>query len=666
MQEVEPGQGFRRADESALATRKIKGLPRRAMAGSPVGTPPPPDSSAPSAPEAPSVPKFSGFAGFGAASASSTPFSFSSSVPAKPAAPPPSSTDSAFTFGVSNSTGSPAFASTGPSISSSASSATKSFASSFSPSNTTSMQPEPPSNIFSGTKQVDETKDNELKEEIDYLVAIRGLNISLLSAISKAIESDPFVDVAEMLERYKSLRVSTKSGYDEKLKVVRGSGADLKSSAPFSSSGAVHTSQSTNATQSSAPSTSAFMPKPPSSFAGFSPLSTASSSKTTDTTETEGASTTKSPSFSFASSSTESTVPPAPPKSAFTFGLSGSTPSDASSTSSQPPFTFGSSNASSSTKTGTQSAFAFGNSNPPSSQSGSGSTSSTTTSPFGFSSTPSAFPGSIFGKHTGTDKDKEKDTIANVPSNGPSVGMDLFGGPSAFSTPEKTVSSGAFTFGSGSPGKAFGGFGKAGSIGNPVGFGFGSPPKTPDAETTTFANKQPGFSFGVPPQTAESSPAASTDAPVGGGSEEGTPVADSEAQPQLSSTSVHDQEGEGEEHETTTHEIRSKVYKMMKNGEGRSEWSDLGVGMLRLKKHKETNARRVLLRNSSTGKITINFNIYTGMNASVSKNTVSFIGHEEGVSTPYRIRTKTEEQANALKHALDREIEFVQAKSETS
>ena len=53
------------------------------------------------------------------------------------------------------------------------------------------------------------------------------------------------------------------------------------------------------------------------------------------------------------------------------------------------------------------------------------------------------------------------------------------------------------------------------------------------------------------------------------------------------------------------------------------------------------------------------------MNASVSDKVVSFIGHEDGQSTPYRIRTKTAEQANALKAALDREIEFVKAKSET-
>ena len=75
--------------------------------------------------------------------------------------------------------------------------------------------------------------------------------------------------------------------------------------------------------------------------------------------------------------------------------------------------------------------------------------------------------------------------------------------------------------------------------------------------------------------------------------------------PLLASSSVHDLEGEGEEDEVTMHEIRSKVFKMTKDKDGKAQWGDLGVGMLRLKKHKETNARRVLLRNSSTGKITI-------------------------------------------------------------
>ena len=56
------------------------------------------------------------------------------------------------------------------------------------------------------------------KSEVDYYKALRGLNVSFLSAVSKAIESDPFVDVAELLERYKTLRVSVKSDFDDKSK----------------------------------------------------------------------------------------------------------------------------------------------------------------------------------------------------------------------------------------------------------------------------------------------------------------------------------------------------------------------------------------------------------------------------------------------------------------
>lgn len=132
----------------------------------------------------------------------------------------------------------------------------------------------------------------------------------------------------------------------------------------------------------------------------------------------------------------------------------------------------------------------------------------------------------------------------------------------------------------------------------------------------------------------------------------------------LHSSASMDAPGEGEENEEVTHEVRSKVYKMVKNKEGKGEWGDMGIGVLRLKKHTDSGVRRVLMRNSHTGKVTLNFQIYNGMNASVSKSTVSFMGHEEGVSTPYRIRTKSEEQANDLKAALDREIEFVRAKSE--
>jgi nucleoporin NUP2 len=70
----------------------------------------------------------------------------------------------------------------------------------------------------------------------------------------------------------------------------------------------------------------------------------------------------------------------------------------------------------------------------------------------------------------------------------------------------------------------------------------------------------------------------------------------------LEGSSVHDQEGEGEEGEETTHSVKTKVYSLNRE-EG--AWKELGLGLLKVKRHKETGARRLLLRNSSTGKIAI-------------------------------------------------------------
>jgi len=129
-------------------------------------------------------------------------------------------------------------------------------------------------------------------------------------------------------------------------------------------------------------------------------------------------------------------------------------------------------------------------------------------------------------------------------------------------------------------------------------------------------------------------------------------------------TSEYDEEGEGEEDEETTHAIKSKVYRLMKTGE-EAKWGDLGVGIIRLKKHKESGSRRVLLRNSSTGKIVINFKVYGGLKPSLTDKTISFIGHDEhGTATSYRIRVKTADQARDLKSAFDREIAFVKGGTE--
>ena len=58
----------------------------------------------------------------------------------------------------------------------------------------------------------------KIKAETQYYRALRGLNVSLLDAITKSIDSDPFCDVSGTLERYKTLRQDAKNEFDESIK----------------------------------------------------------------------------------------------------------------------------------------------------------------------------------------------------------------------------------------------------------------------------------------------------------------------------------------------------------------------------------------------------------------------------------------------------------------
>ena len=58
-----------------------------------------------------------------------------------------------------------------------------------------------------------------------------------------------------------------------------------------------------------------------------------------------------------------------------------------------------------------------------------------------------------------------------------------------------------------------------------------------------------------------------------------------------------------------------------------------------------------------------NFFIYAGLNPTSTGNVVSFVGHEDGVPTTFKLRLKTDEDASKLKAALDREIALVGVKT---
>jgi nucleoporin NUP2 len=178
-----------------------------------------------------------------------------------------------------------------------------------------------------------------------------------------------------------------------------------------------------------------------------------------------------------------------------------------------------------------------------------------------------------------------------------SVTTNLFGSsqsPIVFSGGDTKPSStpanpfgGSFTFGSSST--------KKGGMGSSVGFGFGSgnPPQNFGQTKSGFVEKAKEKSGGGDRDNGEGEGDSSTGDLVG-----------EEETPKMLQSNPHDEEGAGEEEEETVYTVRAKVYKLIKSSES-SKWADLGVGMLRLKRHNESGARRVLLRNSGTGKITL-------------------------------------------------------------
>jgi nucleoporin NUP2 len=137
------------------------------------------------------------------------------------------------------------------------------------------------------------------------------------------------------------------------------------------------------------------------------------------------------------------------------------------------------------------------------------------------------------------------------------------------------------------------------------------------------------------------------------------------------SPGLHGGEGEGEEDEETTYTVKAKVFKFTTDREGAPTWSDMGIGMLRLKKHKENNTRRIILRANNTGKIVINFRIYPGLQPKRTGKAVAFTGHitspgKDTQSVQYRLRVSTEQSATELVEAIEHEVRLVQANSSPS
>ncbi|TDL26197.1 hypothetical protein BD410DRAFT_895609 [Rickenella mellea] len=536
-----PGQGFKKASEATLASRPMKGMPKRGLSGSPANSPMPKTTSLPAVPVSSTEPS-SPFGGFGNLTSNSS-FSFT-----------PPATPTASGFG-------------GTAVASTASAATKTFASLLGTGG--SAIPNKPATI---PQQSNSKEDAAMK----YFTSLRGLNVSFMAALSQAVEKDPFVDIAELMDRYKSLRVNVQTDFDNS---EGGTG-------------------STKPAMDNKPQPA--MPVPPKNFAGFQLPGSSSSQASTPTPTFGSTSSTSTRSNFFAIPPTSSDLP-----------------------ASRSPFTFGGSNPGSSKEDaplGTTSTNLFSSS----------------------TKTPSAFAGGALGASKFSQSDKSEGSSGNLAN-----GTNVFGGSSGASVFKTSPSIG---FGSFSPTTTPGAFGSKGSIGNPVGFAFGSP--TPEPESRGDVDAKDDIEHRALSPTSQESGAI-------------TP-ADGDAEDRIKplGSNPHDEEGEGEEDEETIHTVRVKCYKL-KEGEAKREWADHGVGFLRLKKHKTTEDRRMLLRNSGNGKIIINFKLYSGLKPARSKNAVSFVGHEDGKTAMYRIRMKEEAQASAFMEVLDRELSQVRAKDQS-
>ncbi|GAA5878088.1 hypothetical protein JCM8547_002825 [Rhodosporidiobolus lusitaniae] len=206
---------FKKADERALAGRKIRGLPKRKGAAAP----------APAAPAPDAAPKPTPFAGFGApAAASPNPFAALSATPA-PAAP----AASPFSFGAAapkpatNGAAAPAFSFgttssfSAPSASSPSAPAAPSFsfgASSSTPSTSVLGAPAKPAAPAAST-----SSGSGQAAALKYYTALRALNLSLVDALNSEIEKDPFTDLSagvfdKLKSKYAEHRSKVQKEYD--------------------------------------------------------------------------------------------------------------------------------------------------------------------------------------------------------------------------------------------------------------------------------------------------------------------------------------------------------------------------------------------------------------------------------------------------------------------
>lgn len=118
-----------------------------------------------------------------------------------------------------------------------------------------------------------------------------------------------------------------------------------------------------------------------------------------------------------------------------------------------------------------------------------------------------------------------------------------------------------------------------------------------------------------------------------------------------------------ESEEETVHEVRAKVLKFVspedqsddEKPKSKSPWTTKGVGPLRVLKHKETNAVRLLLRAEPRGHVALNKTLLPDLKYKANEKYVRLGTANEkgdGMET-WMIQVKTKDLAKALADALE-------------
>lgn len=361
------------------------------------------------------------------------------------------------------------------------------------------------------------------------------------------------------------------------------------------------------------------------------------------------------------------TAPAPAADSPFKFGMGAKPPASSSSEATKAPFSFADPPA---TTKAASASFSFAE--PPKSASsgfsfGSPSKSGGAAAPNPFTSPPKVSAPFSFSSTLGSGATPANSTTSTS-------GSSLFGGTGtsgstssgfSFAAPSKPTAGGT--------GFSFGAPTSSGATSTTGGFSFGAPPtfgsstfaKTPsfgstistDTKGTAGSNETVSVPGGGLTPSGGSDASLATDATVSAtvGTSQESDVAPEVGTGLALGEDKFDQPGPGEENEESLFTVRGKVMRF-----SGSSWADLGIGQIRLYKHKETGAKRIFARNSKSGRIILNFAPFAKMEPKIDDTKAKFMrmtATDNGKLVKILIKLKEESEAAEFVAVLQKEVD---------